>query len=176
MALFKLCDSIPDEERSIKFLQEHDLLPSTKICSNGHGMKMVVGKQIRWRCYVKECRKDVGIRVGTWFEGFKLPFRTAILFFYCWSRGLTSIEFCKHELEMNHNTTVDWCNYLREVCLFKEKGHRIKIDGKDVTEDAGETRSMMKEIESEWRRKNKNNAFEALLSDIKLFHCRNSKI
>lgn len=43
-----------------------------------------------------------------------------------------SIEFCQLQLDMNHNTTVDWNNYLREVCENTLIPHKInKIDEVD---------------------------------------------
>uniref|UniRef100_A0A0N5BPD3 DDE_Tnp_IS1595 domain-containing protein n=1 Tax=Strongyloides papillosus TaxID=174720 RepID=A0A0N5BPD3_STREA len=139
MNFLKLSESIPDEESSIKFLQEPELLPSTKEYANGHKMKLVMGKQIRWRCYIKTCRKECGIRLGTWFEGSRLPFRTAILFFYSWANERTSMEYCKKGLDMNPRTTVDWCNYLREVCLFMEECCQPKIGGSGYTVEIDET-------------------------------------
>uniref|UniRef100_A0A0K0FVE3 Transposase n=1 Tax=Strongyloides venezuelensis TaxID=75913 RepID=A0A0K0FVE3_STRVS len=138
MNWLKLAEVILDEERSIKFLHERDLFPNTKICSNGHETKIVT---------------NAGIRAGTWFEGSKIPFRTVVMLINCCFHVYTSFGFCKNELKMNHNTTVDWCNYLRKVCQFKEKGYQTKIDGEDATRNTGETRSMMKEAESSWRQK-----------------------
>uniref|UniRef100_A0A0N5BLZ0 DDE_Tnp_IS1595 domain-containing protein n=1 Tax=Strongyloides papillosus TaxID=174720 RepID=A0A0N5BLZ0_STREA len=139
MALFQLYELVRDEEMSIKFLQEHELLPKTKECINGHEMKLVMGSPPRWRCYVRDCRKDIGIRNGTWFEGSRISFRTAILFIYCWTRELTSVDFCKEDLDMNHNTTVDWNNYLRKVCFFKEESSQTKIGGEGQTVEIDET-------------------------------------
>ena len=61
----------------------------------------------RWRCALRGCRKEVGLRKDTWLENANLPFREVVLFIYCWSKELTTtVEFCKHELEINKNTVV----------------------------------------------------------------------
>uniref|UniRef100_A0AAF5I4H8 ISXO2-like transposase domain-containing protein n=1 Tax=Strongyloides stercoralis TaxID=6248 RepID=A0AAF5I4H8_STRER len=119
----------------------HELLEENKkfVCQDGHEMKLQVGKQNRWRCYVKESRKEIGIRIGTWFEGTKIPFKTAIFFIYCWSYEMVSVDFCKRELEMNHNTVVDWGSYFREVCLFMEKKCQSIIGRKGFTVEVDET-------------------------------------
>ena len=52
------------------------------------------------------------------------------MFIYSWSKGLTSIKYCQEELGMNHNTTVDFANYLREVCA-EELLQNPKIIGGD---------------------------------------------
>ena len=75
----------------------------------------------RWRCHVRGCRNEVGVRKGTWLESSNLPFRKVVLFLYCWSRELTSIEFSKREfskreLGISRKTVVDWNNFLRGVC------------------------------------------------------------
>uniref|UniRef100_A0A0K0F7P3 DDE_Tnp_IS1595 domain-containing protein n=1 Tax=Strongyloides venezuelensis TaxID=75913 RepID=A0A0K0F7P3_STRVS len=139
MALFQLYKLVRDEKMVIKFLQEYKLLPKTKECINGHEMKLVMGSTPCWRCYVRDCIKDCGIKNETWFEGSRIPFRTAILFIYCWTRELTSVNFCKEDLHMNHNTTIDWNNYLREVCFFKEESSQTKIGGEGQTVEIDET-------------------------------------
>ena len=113
MKIFDLPDT---EEKAIKLLQERGILPSKRICKNGHEMTLYAGNKTRWCCNKRECRSEVKMRVGNWLEGSKLCFAIIVRFLYCWSREYTSIEFCKHELEMSDETTVDWSNYMREIC------------------------------------------------------------
>uniref|UniRef100_A0AAF5DNB5 Uncharacterized protein n=1 Tax=Strongyloides stercoralis TaxID=6248 RepID=A0AAF5DNB5_STRER len=47
-------------------------IPNYFVCSNRHEMKLQVRKQSRRMCYVKECRKEIGIRIKTWFESIKI--------------------------------------------------------------------------------------------------------
>uniref|UniRef100_A0A0K0E5G4 Transposase n=1 Tax=Strongyloides stercoralis TaxID=6248 RepID=A0A0K0E5G4_STRER len=68
----KFAATIPDKEKAVKFLQKYELFPTSMVCSNRHEMKLQVIKQNRLRRYVKECKKEIGIRIKTWFEGIKI--------------------------------------------------------------------------------------------------------
>ncbi|CEF60518.1 Transposase, ISXO2-like domain-containing protein [Strongyloides ratti] len=139
MNSFQLDASIPDETAAVKFLQKRGLVPETKECENGHEMKLSFGAVIRWRCNLRSCRKQVGVRVGTWFQGTKMPLKTAIMFIYFWANKESSGERMKRELDVSPVTTVDWNSLLREVCLFMEKKDESKIGGKGLTVEVDET-------------------------------------
>ncbi|CEF59892.1 Hypothetical protein SRAE_X000163500 [Strongyloides ratti] len=94
MNFLTLSTEIVDEKAAVKFFQSHGIIAEEKECSNGHQMKIQFGKYFRWRCYIKKC----GIRIGTWFQDTRLPFRTAALFIYNWEEERTSVDFCKKEL------------------------------------------------------------------------------
>ncbi|KFD72918.1 hypothetical protein M514_14822 [Trichuris suis] len=91
-----------DEDTAIRFLQEKGILHQQRLCTRGHAMKLTVernGKAPRWRCRKAECKTEVSLRTGTWFEGLKLDFRTAVLFIYSWSNDYWSTKFCSKEAE-----------------------------------------------------------------------------
>ncbi|CEF68313.1 Hypothetical protein SRAE_2000297100 [Strongyloides ratti] len=67
MNFLQLSDKIVDEKAAVKFFQSHGIIPEEKECSKGHQMKMQFGKQVHWRCYIKKCREESGVRIGTWF-------------------------------------------------------------------------------------------------------------
>ncbi|CEF61532.1 Hypothetical protein SRAE_0000065400 [Strongyloides ratti] len=67
MNAYQLFKDIPDETAAVKFFQKRGLIPEAKECENGHEMKLSLGKIIRWRCSLRSCRKEIGVRVGTWF-------------------------------------------------------------------------------------------------------------
>ena len=51
-----------------------------------------------------------------------------------WTKELTSVEWCRRELDVANSTTVDWNNYLREVCVAAvEKQSVQKIGGKNMS-------------------------------------------
>jgi hypothetical protein len=50
------------------------------------------------------------------FVDTRLPFVTAVRFFYGWAYERTSVKWCEHELGIDHSTVVDWNNYMREAC------------------------------------------------------------
>uniref|UniRef100_A0A7E4V154 DDE_Tnp_IS1595 domain-containing protein n=1 Tax=Panagrellus redivivus TaxID=6233 RepID=A0A7E4V154_PANRE len=80
-------------------------------------MHLYFGNRIFWKCNVSACKKSITLRIGTWFENSRLPFTTAVRFIYFWSKELSSIKFCQHEIEICNNTTVDWNSYMREVAV-----------------------------------------------------------
>ena len=127
----KLLSEIPDETHAAKFLQKFGILHEERICC---GIKMRpyekknLGKFIpQWRC--SSCHSQKGVRAGTWLDPSKLPLVTIIEFIYWWSRENTSMKFCEFELGMNHNTTVDWSMYMREVCANFILQHQGMIGG-----------------------------------------------
>ena len=113
----KIWDLPSSEEEAVIFFQNKGLLPKNVKCQNNHDMKLSYSDGVRFRCDLKSCRFKKSIRKGTWFENSRLSFLTILRFIYCWSKELTSINFCSEQLNMNHNTVVDWNNYLREVCV-----------------------------------------------------------
>ncbi|CAM1308498.1 Uncharacterised protein r2_g1846 [Pycnogonum litorale] len=70
-----------------------------------------------------------GVRMNNWFACSRLPYEDIILFIYSWAYEMTSIKYCERELGMSKNTTVDWSNYMREVCLWKLLTHPVVIGG-----------------------------------------------
>lgn len=116
--LITLASTISSKETAVSFLQEKGILHARRQCASGHEMSLSVGSE-RWRCNKRTCRTEIGIRKGTWLEGSRVDFQKVVLFIYCWSKELTSVKFCHEELNLNHNTTVDWNNYLREVCAWR---------------------------------------------------------
>ncbi|KAF0766014.1 Uncharacterized protein FWK35_00004049 [Aphis craccivora] len=110
-----LCSVCNDEESAIRFLQDRGVLHRNRICKNGHDMLIrYESKPLAMQHF--QVQDTTGIRTNTWLYNCRLPFLKIVKFIYWWSKELTSIKFCEDELGMNHYTTVDWNNYLREVC------------------------------------------------------------
>ena len=118
MNFLQLSNIVNDKAAAIRFLQQRGVLHNPRNCANCGGAMMLElrDKGDRWSCHVRGCRDEVGLRKGTWLESSNLPFRKVVLFLYCWSRELTSIEFSKRELGISSKTVVDWNNFIREVC------------------------------------------------------------
>lgn len=49
------------------------------------------------------------------------------------------MKFCEDELDMNHNTTVDWNMYMREVCEYTLMSNNAVIGGPNTTVEIDES-------------------------------------
>lgn len=137
--MFRLCQEVNSEEEAVRYLQKRNLLHNSRFCENGHSMSLSFGERIRWRCSLRTCRKEVGLRKGSWFENSKLPLRVFIIFTYAWTKEYTTIKFCEEELELSSHSVVDWKNFLREVCAASLLGNPIKIGGPNTTVEIDES-------------------------------------
>ena len=140
MNLLTLSNEIPDKQSSDLFLQQRGVLHNPKICGNGHQMTLQLRDNgDRWRGRSRQCRTESGLRIGTWLEHSRLPYRHISLFIYCWAYEMTSIQFCERELLMDKNTVVDWNNFLREVCAADLLRNPMAIGGPNTTVEIDES-------------------------------------
>ena len=134
--------TLPDSENAaIEFLQQKGVLPKKRVCKAGHAMKLSVGKEVYWHCEKGRagCSK-VRMRVGNFLEGSRLPFTIFLRFVYCWSYKLTSGEFCRRELDIDEDTTVDYSMYMRNVCqAYLLSKPVVKIGGEGQTVEVDES-------------------------------------
>ena len=81
------------------------------------------------------------MRVNNWFADSRLPFATAVRFFYCWAKDLTSIKWCEEQLDMADKTTIDWNSYMREAVAeyLIQQLPQQKIGGKDMIVEIDES-------------------------------------
>ena len=133
MNFIELSDHVATKEDAIQFLQQHGILHNPRICANCvRPMTMNLRtspKGDRWRCSVRGCRKEVGLRIDTWLQHSKLSYRTIVLFIYCWSKEMTSVKFCKEQLKIEKKSVIDWNNFLREVCAAELLANPVVIGG-----------------------------------------------
>ena len=140
MNLFTLSVIVHDKALSVQYLQQSGILHNHRICANGHLMSMQLRDNgDRWRCRSHACRAEFPLWKGTWLEGSRLAYRDLILFIYCWSREMTSINLVKHELEISHEATVDYNNYLRDVCAANMLENTMMIGGPNTTVEIDES-------------------------------------
>ena len=116
MNLLRLSASCHDERSYVLFLQQRHILPANRLCPNGHPMTLTLGDKDRWRCFIRHCCAEKGLRTDNWMQGSRLPFRNVILFIYCWAHALTSVEFVEREIEVEQSAIIDWNHNLREIC------------------------------------------------------------
>ena len=76
LSLAALCN---DEKSAVEFLQNRGIIHSTRRCGNDHyNMTLSFSSQIRWRCKIRGCRQEKGVRVDTWLQGSMLPVATEL--------------------------------------------------------------------------------------------------
>ena len=98
------------------------------------------GKRRRWLCHNKKCKKQIEAKVGTYFAKQNITFVNALRFMYCWSYELSSVKFCKTHIGCSGRTTVDWSNFMRELCL-EDMGDldNLKIGGPGLCVEVDES-------------------------------------
>lgn len=130
MNLLQLSAIVSDKPASVRFLQQRNILHSSRRCPNDHDMSLSLSdRQDRWRCKRRECRIDIPLRRGTWLQNSNLPYRNVIIFVYCWSFEMTTKNFCERELDIGGHAFVDWSNFLREVCANTLINNPVVIGG-----------------------------------------------
>ena len=86
-SFFELGGEVYDERCAMQYLQNVGLLHESRYCRRGHIMRLnerswYSGRNLfapRWRCYIVQCRCEVAIKKGTFFEGSNLPLRKVTL-------------------------------------------------------------------------------------------------
>ena len=140
MNLLTLSNIVHDKASIIQFFQQRGILHDPKNCVNGHAMTLQLrDKGDRWRCHSRECRTESSVRKDTWLEGSKLAYRDIILFIYCWSKQYTKITFVQEELGIGKDATIDFNNYLQEVCAADLLANPILIGGPNMTVEVDES-------------------------------------
>lgn len=109
----RLMAECPNEVATVKFLQTKGLLHKERHCDCGSQMRESTRTQRDtvipvWRCTSKFCKTTKGLRPATWFDSSTLSFRSILKFIYWWSTEQTSVNFCRHEIGMAHESVVDW--------------------------------------------------------------------
>lgn len=140
MNFLGLSNLVHDKASSVLFLQQRGLLHQARRCQNGHNMILRLRDNgDRWRCRIRGCRSEVGLRRDTWFEGSRVQFRKIILFIYSWSREYSSGIFMQHEIGFNKNTTVDFNMYMREICAMDLLANPILVGGPNTIVEVDES-------------------------------------
>lgn len=136
----RIWDLPKTEQDAILFFQERNILPKKRKCTNSHDMKLYFGKRKFWKCNLRQCDQQVGLRKDNWFEGSRIPFCSALRFIYCWCEELTSIKFCEKQLDLSDKTVIDWNNYMRELCVLDmETKPNKKVGGPDCIVEIDES-------------------------------------
>jgi len=144
--------SLTDEEFDL-WLGTLGLAYTQRICECGGGMTLESlgnseGGQVnkRFRCKRRECRKKIGYRAGTFFEGARLSAKDIFHLSYFWSLdcSITYEQIAKELLRddnstLGPNTIVVWMNFFREVCARYFIDHPAKLGGVGKVVEIDET-------------------------------------
>ena len=76
------------EQDAFEFLQDQNILVRARKCRAGHDAELNWTRRC-YRCTIKSCRKEVGLRVGSWWKGDKLPFHTLVRFIFKFKRMMS---------------------------------------------------------------------------------------
>ncbi|KAI6180322.1 hypothetical protein M3Y98_00707600 [Aphelenchoides besseyi] len=114
-----------------------------------HKMQMRMARRAQdlptWRCTTKRCRKEMGIRNYSWFEGGRVHPKEVFLFSYFWAHDLASVDLVKREMRRsdgstwNSHTITDHRNYFRELCVNWQLKQDVQIGGPGHTVQIDET-------------------------------------
>ena len=134
--------NIDSEKKAVQYLQSKEIIPSSKNCANCLFPMTIqfrnVDDKVQWACSRRTCRSSVTVRKGTWLFGSKIKLRKIVFFITSWAQSLTSIKFAAENIEISMHTTIDFNNYMREVCahsLTKNTNAAIGGYGKHVEID-----------------------------------------
>ena len=141
MNFLQVSNLVHDKDSAVLFLQQRGVLHNPRICVNCNApMNLYLrARGDRWRCNIRGCRSEVGLRKDTWLENSNLPYQKVVLFLYAWSRELSSIDYCKRELDIGHTTVVDWSNFIREVCAADLLANPVVLGGPGITVEVDES-------------------------------------
>ena len=129
MNLLNLTNIVPDKTSQRCVFATACIRHNPRNCANGHAMKI----DLHDKGDKGGCCEEVGLRKGTWLAHFNLSYRKVVLFIYCWSREMTSRDFCERKLEIYKKPVVDWNNFLREVFAAELIANPIAIGGPNTT-------------------------------------------
>lgn len=141
MNFVQVTNLVHDKQSSVLFLQQRGILHNPRMCNNCNvPMNLYLrDKGDRWRCNLRGCRSEVGLRKDTWLANSNLSYRKVVLFMYAWSKEMASIEYCKRELDIGHSSAVDWSNFLREVCAADLLANPMVIGGPGMIVEVDES-------------------------------------
>lgn len=129
-----------NQERCIRWCEDHHLLPSEVACSRCYGRTYLTpasnGDGYVWRCRRKGCQARVSIRNGTIFEYSKLTLPKVLQLIYWWAKDMP-VTRAAEEVGVSEGTAIEWFLRFRELCasyLLETAqpiggiGHTVEID------------------------------------------------
>ena len=89
----------------------------------------------------KNCRSSRGIRSHSWFARSHLQISEILLFTYYWWHEC-KLKFIEEEMQIGHQTVIDWANFCREVAIdvMLEPNNSEPIGGEGLTVEIDESK------------------------------------
>ncbi|CAM1326036.1 Uncharacterised protein r2_g3502 [Pycnogonum litorale] len=131
--LTTLLPLIDTNERATEFLASLGLLRNElrcPVCDNNCTLNAYAQgiDKFRWRCNRHNFTKS--LRVDSFFDKSHLSLSQIALIAYMWSRDSPQKDI-QWEANVNKNTVVDWCSFLREVCEQHLEANPEELGGID---------------------------------------------
>jgi transposase-like protein len=145
-SLKKLQNILFDEEKTIEFIFEKDLIHKPKYCSNCNNKEFSRYKKL-FRCKNKDCKKAVSILKNSFFEKSKMQICDILLLGYLW---LNKVKYTSISLmtDQSHNIIVKYIKIFRDLIIKTLKEDDMIIGGKDIIVEIDE--SKFKKNEDFW--------------------------
>ena len=140
--LYAVISPEPNDGRTIAWLRANGLLardmncPQCRVPMREGFLRGTIEGQ-KWRCPNKPCRKQMNVRVGSWFERSHLRLEAIMEILYMWSEGISQ-EIMKRQIpHSSESAIVQWTSFIRDVCsadlianrrLLGGPGHTIAVD------------------------------------------------
>ena len=119
-----------DAEEQIRFLQQKNLLASSRACSCGIpmtlGKKNDISDKHIWRC--SSCKTTKSIRADSFFSKSKMSLPQWLILIYWWVKEYPVIKAAE-EAGVCEASAIDVYQWLREVCSTKLMQQQIRLGG-----------------------------------------------
>lgn len=125
--------TLNDTLSTIKWAAQRQLLHNNCICGECGGpcafLKYKHGiDQYRWQC--NQCSYSQSLRGGSFFCKSHLSLKQIILIAHMWSREFPQTVMIE-ETHVSEKGVIDWCNFLRDLCVEWKANHLQPIGGFD---------------------------------------------
>ena len=151
LSLIDILPLIDEDEDCVQFCYAHNVLQVNRSnCPRCNRPLKLYGDNSRpdgqrFRCSNRRrgrqgCSYSVSSRKGSWFDSIKLTLQQAILIPYFWTYKYNQLQL-RHELHIgSQHTSVDWYNFVREVCAQILIADTTPIGGPGITVEIDESK------------------------------------
>jgi len=77
MNIRQIYSDVHDVSSAIFFLQNQNIINKTRTCDSGHEMVLDTQRG-RWRCHLRSCRAEKGIKTNNWIQSAKVKLPTIL--------------------------------------------------------------------------------------------------